>query len=518
MKTLLTLLLFALPAVSMAADPLSKRVAPFLDAETLGVAAIDVANVDLALLVSVLDVNGEMPVEQLKDELPKFKTELVKLGVREIVLSYGAGDFPNLPVVAVAGEGIDAAKVMALLKGLLPSYELKHKSLHGFECYGTAGAMDAFETRKSVPRPDLAAALDESEGGVIRLAFALTADAKRIHEQLLPMLPPEIGGGDIKALTRGFQWLSFQINRGATVPAKWVVQASDEAAAGELRRFWTKANESLEKMVAEENPEVVKPLREAATRFATTMNGSKIVVTGELADVKKAFTKAVPPVPVGRARSQNNLKQIQLAMWNYHDVNGSFPTNVLDKEGKPLLSWRVQLLPYLEQDHIYKQFKLDQPWDSDHNKALIEKMPAILKSPMQDPKLTDRTTYLGPKGPGTMWDIPKRKDRQGKFQGLSVADITDGTSNTIMVVECDDLHAVIWSKPDDLAVDAKDPFKGLVRPGADGFNVAMGDGSVRYLRKTLDATNLWYAFTRGGGEVQNLDDRPKKIKPSELRK
>ena len=83
-----------------------------------------------------------------------------------------------------------------------------------------------------------------------------------------------------------------------------------------------------------------------------------------------------------RAQSMNNLKQFALAMHNYHDTNGKFPAaSSFDKDGKPLLSWRVHVLPYLEQAELYKQFHLDEPWDSEHNKKLIEKMPNVLASP-----------------------------------------------------------------------------------------------------------------------------------------
>src|SRR5207249_2796575 len=79
-----------------------------------------------------------------------------------------------------------------------------------------------------------------------------------------------------------------------------------------------------------------------------------------------------------RTVSQNNLKQIGLAMHNYHDTYRHFPPQALtDKNGKPLLSWRVAVLPFIEQDNLYRQFKLDEPWDSEHNRKLLERMPKL---------------------------------------------------------------------------------------------------------------------------------------------
>ncbi len=89
-----------------------------------------------------------------------------------------------------------------------------------------------------------------------------------------------------------------------------------------------------------------------------------------------------------------------------------------------------------------------------------------------------------------------------------MAEITDGTSTTILAVEADDEHAVVWTKPADLAVDLKEPLKGLVRPGQPGFLVLLADGSLRKLSATLDPKTLSALFTRAGGEVVAL-------KPSE---
>src|SRR5438045_1511259 len=78
---------------------------------------------------------------------------------------------------------------------------------------------------------------------------------------------------------------------------------------------------------------------------------------------------------VHRLTSSNNLKQIALAFHSFHDTYGGMPAAAIcDKAGKPLLSWRVAILPWIEEGALYKQFKLDEPWDSKHNKALLKKM------------------------------------------------------------------------------------------------------------------------------------------------
>src|SRR5215218_9186216 len=73
----------------------------------------------------------------------------------------------------------------------------------------------------------------------------------------------------------------------------------------------------------------------------------------------------------------NNLKQLALAWHNFEAVNGHLPPNQTDKKGKALLSWRVQILPYIEELPLYQKFKLDEPWDSENNKKLVDQMPKL---------------------------------------------------------------------------------------------------------------------------------------------
>ena len=137
-------------------------------------------------------------------------------------------------------------------------------------------------------------------------------------------------------------------------------------------------------------------------------------------------------------------------MHNYHSANNAFPKPAItDKEGKPLLSWRVAILPYIEQQELYNKFKLDEPWDSPHNKALLEGDAADLPlpEPGQAPSRSRRPTRSS-SATGALFE---------KGQDVGIADVTDGTSNTLMVVEAKE--AVPWTKPDDLTFDpaAADP-------------------------------------------------------------
>jgi len=182
-----------------------------------------------------------------------------------------------------------------------------------------------------------------------------------------------------------------------------------------------------------------------------------------------------PQAASARLRSANNLKQFGLALHNYHDTYNAFPAAAIcDKKGKPLLSWRVAILPYIEQDNLYKQFKLDEPWDSEHNKKLINVMPKIYALPYSEGK-PGETNYRVFVGNGAVFDM---------IQGTTLAQITDGTSNTLLAFEA--AESTPWTKPDEIEFDPKQPVKKHFRFEKDTIcNILMGDGSVRAISKTV---------------------------------
>ena len=202
-----------------------------------------------------------------------------------------------------------------------------------------------------------------------------------------------------------------------------------------------------------------------------------------------------------RMNSMNNLKQIGIAIHSYHDANDQMPHDIVDKNGKPLLSWRVAILPYIEQDALYKQFKLDEPWDSEANTRASQTMVKtfVLPEGAIGVAVGDRgwglTNYRGISGPGAAFESGKK---------LRLTDFTDGTSNTIMVIETP--QAVPWAKPGDFPFDPKQPLPKIVATGGNTtFNALFGDGSVRAIKTTTAEKTLKALFTRNGDEI--IDDK-----------
>jgi hypothetical protein len=215
----------------------------------------------------------------------------------------------------------------------------------------------------------------------------------------------------------------------------------------------------------------------------------------KLGDLTKQATDAALESTRQRRRMQQ-FKEMALATHNYADVNKHLPPAAIrGKEGQSLLSWRVAILPYLETSDakLYKQFRLDEPWDSPHNLALVKQMPAVYADPSYSELTREgKTTYQVPVGQGTIFDTE---------MGVTFRDVIDGTSKTIMIVEVPPENAVVWTKPADWQVDMQNPLKGLSRQDRERIVTASCDGAAHALPAKMEPEVLRAMLTRGGKEV-----------------
>jgi hypothetical protein len=298
--------------------------------------------------------------------------------------------------------------------------------------------------------------------------------------------------------SRGVKWVAVGVNPPPKPSGTLVIQSQDADAAKELHTGLAQAVEAIGKLPEDNDVKKTIPnVERVLSALLPQVQEDRLTL---LVD-EKMVTDVLGPV-VARVRevakrmqSTNNMKQIVLAMHNFHDIHGKLPAAYsVDKDGKPLLSWRVHILPFIEQDALYKEFHLDEPWDSEHNKKLIPRMPKIYLSSNNLPE-GSLTTYLVPVGDATIFP--------GK-DAVAMKDITDGTSNTVLVVDAADKNAVVWTKPDDLKVDLKKPEAGLAVRDGKTFTLAFADGSVRNVTTKVDKKTLWAIFTRNGGEMVDI--------------
>jgi hypothetical protein len=203
-----------------------------------------------------------------------------------------------------------------------------------------------------------------------------------------------------------------------------------------------------------------------------------------------------------RLLSQNNLKQMGLAIHLYNDIYDHLPPAAIGRLDqppaageKPLLSWRVHILPGLNESYLYSQFKLDEPWDSPDNIKLLPQMPKIYRLPGNNKTPPDHTHYQVFVGNGAAFE----KDRVLHFS----SDFPDGLAQTIMIVEA--AQSVPWTKPDDIPFNPNEPVSPLLSKFFRGTNVALMDGSARFLPLDTPESVLKAAITRNGNEKMPSD-------------
>jgi len=233
----------------------------------------------------------------------------------------------------------------------------------------------------------------------------------------------------------------------------------------------------------------------------------------------------VPAIPNSRTaapRSEcaNNLKQIALALHNYHDVHGTFPpAYTRDKNGKRMHSWRVLILPFIEEQPLYDAYKFDEPWDGPNNRKLASQVPYPYTCPSHSSsnrRGTSCTNYFAVVSSKTAWP----QTTAGHLKHIHEA---DGTSQTLLVVEAH-LPDVTWTEPRDLSFDeamhlltSSDPSRTPAHRYEDffydyyaGSNAAMVDSNVRLLHRGLPRDTAAALLTYNGAEQirESLDTYP----------
>lgn len=477
------------------AEARAKTLAPFLDDETIVVAHVDLARVDVDKIVGLLS-NGALGgrLEELALVAKSHINGLTEAGGRDVYLVVSLADVPERTpfVLAPFGKGVNADRLTEALAALPLA---ARQRIGDVLVAGDRETIDRLQRTHGSARPELVRAFEAAGDTTAQLLLLPTSDARRVLEELMPSLPAELGGEPTAVVTQGAMWMALGVAVSPRPALRLVTQSRDSAAATALAgrlRLWLPLVARLG-----EREQVLARLPELSKRLLPVVQGDRLVLSLSGDDLEEFQAMLRPSVKeidrlAARRQSVENLKHIALAMHGYADVHKHFPPAAIrSREGKPLLSWRVALLPYLEAESLYKKFHLDEPWDSDHNRKLVDRMPAVFKSPSLRAKSDGRTAYVVPVGQGTVFE--------GQ-EGIEFREITDGTSNTIAAMEVGDEGKVVWTQPTDWSFDPENPAANLTTAYVEQLLALFCDGSVHSLKWPMDAERLRRLMTRNDGE------------------
>jgi prepilin-type processing-associated H-X9-DG protein len=506
-STALMLLILAQAPARVAAYPSVQAIAPFVETDVFAILQIDLVRTDLqGLAARVLGDSPPGHIADLKKNL-QWSQALRKAGAREVYFVFSVIDMPGQPFMVIPlVDGADAAAISRLFEGggTEPRLLGFHSSatLHNSVIAGSPAALERARRAAAAPRPELSAAFAAVGGEAVaaRLLVLPSADSRRVLEEMVPTFPAELGGGPMTDLTQGMIWAALGLETGPHPSLRLVAESKDASAAKALERLAQNVMGHLSGMP--ELRKLVPELPKILADIKPSVDSTRITINVDAKQAAALIDSISRPARQAAIRSQcvNNEKQIGLAIHNYISRHNSFPpAYTADKAGKPLLSWRVLILPYLEQDALYQEFHLDEAWDSPYNKALIAKMPVTYRCPSEGDDLASqgKTRYLSPRGKATIF---------AGTETVKLRDVTDGTSNTIMVVEAGDANAVVWTRPDDWDVDPQRNTAGVFGNHSGGANVGFADGSVRFIREKIKPATLRALMSRNGGEVISADD------------
>jgi len=508
-------------------------VVPYLSDDVSSVAYVDLEKVDIAaaleelIKLKIIPESERAEARQQSAAVQNLYAELTNRGARRIyVLVRMSGVFEGGPTCLI--EVADDKQPQAVIGWLKPWLE-KAKELGDAAQFApremtadgnvilAASSAKRLEllkkSRTDSPRKEAVAALaalgDAAAGFV---AFG-DADSRRVVREMFPQLPPPFMEIDGKLLADGLKWCGVTIALTPTPTISLKLETFGDEVAATLEQSAVKALELAKALMLKElvdGPPVhqarAKEILPILPLLKPQVEGKRVTIAfgddeGELNFIRNMLPMLLEGMRADayRARRMNQFKQIALGLHNHESAQSAFPAAAsYDADGKPLLSWRVQILPYVEQKALYNQFHLDEPWDSEHNRKLVDKMPEVYADP--DPAIRNsidkgHTTFVVPVGKGLIFEgreAPKWRD------------IKDGTSQTILALEVVPERAVPWTKPADWEVDLKNPLEGVTRGDRDFFVAAYADGSVRILHKSsVDAQTLRAVLTRAGGEAIN---------------
>jgi hypothetical protein len=499
MKRWIAGLLLLLPMVSLCAQTSAEKLLPLLDEQSFFLGRIQPGKIDLAKIMIPLVQKKAIPAAEaaaLGFFLNLQKNSIEKV-IDEIWFSASARDTATyfLPSIMIKTKpaaktedllnllknmplpiNIQTASGQVIRKGqnsILPlSFVIREEK--GFYLLEQVGAV---KDTKKTKRTDIVQGFDAMGSLPFGAMLFPSKDNPLDLGKIFPSLKKAKGKeGEASGILNGLKLVTLGIYLDPW-RIEMVIQTENSELANDVQKSILKAIQSIPDLVRAQVEEVGKdPVFKALAAMVKSVSIMDDKVTIVITDFDPYFEIAARineqnQAKAAAASSMNKVKNIATALLAYHKDKGKFPpAATLSKEGKPLLSWRVQILPYLGHNFLYKQFRQNEPWDSEHNKKFIRRIPPSFRE-SQENFDKGTTPFQAPVGIATLFTPGGT--------GTNSIQIINELSNTIMLVKVPEDKTAIWTKPEDWEIDISLPAKDLLKGFSNAIVFACADGEVK---------------------------------------
>ena len=499
MKRWIAGLLLLVPMLSLCAQTSAEKLLPLLDEQSFFLGRIQPGKIDIAKIMIPLVQKKTLPPAEAAalGFLFNLQKSSIDKVIDEIWFSSSAKDAATYFLPSIIIKTKPAAKaedLLNLLKNLplpiniqTPSGQVIRKGQNsilplsyvireakGFYLLEQVGAT---KDTKKTKRADIVQGFDDMGSLPFGAMLFPSKDNPLDLAKIFPSLKRTNGKEHVvhgilngmKLVTLGMYLDPWRI--------QMVIQTEDRELANDLHKSILKAIQSIPDLVQAQVEEVGKdPVFKALAAMVKSVSIMDDKVTIVITDFDPYFEIAARineqnQAKAAAAQSMGKVKNIATALLAYHKDKGKFPpAATLSKEGKPLLSWRVQILPYLGHNLLYKQFKQNEPWDSEQNKKLIRRIPPSFRE-TQDDLNKGTSPFQAPVGLATIFPPGGT--------GTNSIQIINELSNTIMIVKVPEDKSAIWTKPEDWEIDVNLSAKDLLKGFTNAIVFACADGEVK---------------------------------------
>ena len=399
----------------------SKALARYITSDVVGVFYVDLDKLDLESTIQAAAKLGFQEQDELADlveAMPMIKATIAQLKQAGISRAYAllrAADLQSLSTSWVmplkpGSDPVAAKAAFASAATIFRQHFMAELEATDDAVFAASNQLQIDQLKNSRPIDTSGSQpmWDALGNGATGVVMFFDDDSRTVIRQLMPSLPAPFETITGKLIADDLAWGGAELTLDQTPSLKLEMQANSEEAAVTIEQGLTRSYRLLQQM-----PQTKQYLPESEfgffldalspTRQANRVTVSTKKLTANMDRLGKVLAPQVKAARVEAAKSRrlNTLRQLALANHNFESAHGHFPTQAsVDKSGKLLLSWRVQILPFLgrSEQQLYDQFHLDEPWDSEHNLKLVEQMPEIFEDPnplSRQNNKAGKTIYLG---------------------------------------------------------------------------------------------------------------------------